>query len=664
MKYLKRLTVSVAFSVAILCLHSCNFLNVNDYFEETMKYDTIFKTKRNIERYLWATASDFPDEGSIFGNNYTPGPFASDEGFCLYGTGEFRGMAYVLGEVTPSNLYGMNGWEKMYIIIRKVNIILARMDEAADMTALDKREMLGYIYFMRAYAYYFILMKYGPAVLLGDEVLETNEDASYYNRARATYDETAEYICQQLEKSAEYLPLTQPVSYFGRPTQGAAYGLVARIRLQHASPLFNGQSAARMYFGNWTRKTDGVHYISQQYDETRWAKAAVAAKRVIDMNRYSLHLIERSSDTKPLPDNVPSDDFPNGAGNIDPFLSYANMFNGESLPVRNPEFVWATMSSSVLNYTKHAFPVVNMGGWNGLGVTQKVIDAYRMYDGRTIYNSSNEYPYRTDGFMPGSDISFSGYTLKGDGVVHNMYVDREMRFYASIGFCGRFWTANSTSDNNRKNKTITYYTGGNSGKDQTDNNVNNYPITGYVLCKYVHPDDAWAGDNAQRLDKPYPTIRYAEILLSYVEALNNLTKTHTVTDESGNTYTVSRDVNEMSKYFNQVRYRAGLPGLTAHELASPETMQQLIEQELMVEFVFENRRYFDVRRWGKYEESEREPIMGMNTDAGKDNYYVVVPVNHSKARNRVVDKRLVFMPIALSELRKASLLDQNPGWQN
>jgi hypothetical protein len=45
-------------------------------------------------------------------------------------------------------------------------------------------------------------------------------------------------------------------------------------------------------------------------------------------------------------------------------------------------------------------------------------------------------------------------------------------------------------------------------------------------------------------------------------------------------------------------------------------------------------------------------------------YYSVVPVNHSKARNRVVDKKLVLFPIELDEVRKASSLDQNPGYQN
>lgn len=657
-------------AIAVTCcaaFNSCSFLSVDDYFDETMKYDSVFISKYNLERYLWATAALFPEEGAIFGSNYTPGPTAADEGFALFDENEFHGMAYSLGYVTPSNLYSMNTWKSMYIIIRKANIILARMDEVRDMTQLDRRDMLGYVYFMRAYAYYHLAVKYGPAVLVGDEPMLNNEESQYYDRPRATFDETIDYICAELEKAANYLPHPEmiAVSDFGRPHSSAAYGLIARLRLLQASPLFNPKPdnrAAIIYFSNWTRSTDGVHYVAQTYDERRWAVAAAAARKIMDMGIYSLHTVERISDTPPLPAAVSSAPFPDGAGNIDPFRSYSDMFTGEAVSPRNPEYIWGRWSTSVGNYTRHSFPLSLFGGWNGLCVTQKVIDAYRMADGRDIRESSSEYPYLTEGTL-NRNITFSGYQLRN--TVHNMYVNREMRFYASIGFSQRFWTCNSTTENTRKNKVIGYDINGNSGKNQAGTSTTDYPVTGYVLTKYIHADDAWAGTGAQRQPKSFPIIRYAEILLSYAEALNNLTGTYTITDEaSGETRSFSRDVNEIARAFNQVRYRAGLPGLTADELASPAKIQKLIERERMVEFLYEDRRYFDVRRWGIYEASESELITGMNIESSGAGYYSVVPVNHVKARNRIVDKKLVLFPLALDEVRKAPSLDQNPGWQN
>lgn len=656
---MKNSFIYIVFTICTtISFNSCNFLDVDDFFNETFKLDSAFHNKRNLEKYLWGTASYLPDEGAIFGFTPIPGIMATDEAFSLGGA--YNGLSFVLGEVSPTNSRSMGYWGSMYQIIRKANTMLARMDEAVDMTTVDKREFLGYVHFLRGYAYYNLLMLYGPVILMGDDILETNQTVEYYDRARSTYDECVEYICQELEKAADNMPSELAVNYFGRPTRGAALGLIARLRLQHASPLYNGQQAAKAYFGNWVRSTDGAHYVTQTYNEERWAIAAMAAKRIINWGVYALHTVDKAGDTPELPANVSTADFPNGAGNIDPFHSYNDMFNGEALAARNPEFLWGRNSWNVLDYTQRSFPVTYFRGFNNLCVTQKMVDAYYMVDGRDIHNSSEKYPYEQEGYLTGADRKFSGYVLKGN--VRKIYANREMRFYANIGFSGCLWTANSTTEASYKNQVIYYNFNGNGGKAAVTDDPNSYPITGYVLRKYIHPDDAWAGTGAQRLAKPFPIIRYAEILLSYVEALNNLTTSYTLSDNEGNQYTISRNEEEIKFYFNQVRYRAGLPGMTDAEAKDPGTVQQLIERERMIEFLHENRRFYDVRRWGIYEDTEKELMMGMDTDADGDDYYTVVPLNHSKARNRLVDKKLIFMPIMETELRKSTLLDQNPGW--
>ena len=660
LRYLKHLII-VAFIALYCSMSSCNYLNVDDYFMDTLGYDSIFQNKLNLQQYLWGTAAFLYDEGAIWGSTYTPGVVGSDEAFTMWDHDEYPGTQFVLGNINPDNLMSMNVWPQMYKIIRKTNLIFQRIDECKDLTTLEEREILGYAHFMRAYAYYHILMNFGPVVLIGDETLETNEKPEYYNRERATYDESVDYICDELELAAKYIPLTVSMGQFGRPTRGAAYGLIARLRLQQASPLFNGGAAAKTHFASWKRTVDGVDYVSQQYDEKKWAVAAAAAKRVIDMGVYELYTVKRDSTTMPLPKNVPSGDFPNGAGNIDPFKSYSDMFTGEALSQKNTEFVWGRISSNVRNYTRHAFPIDNLGGWNGMAIPQKIVDAYYMVDGRDINNSSEEYPYSEIGFSSEKQ-SFSGYQLNNG--VYNMYMNREMRFYASIGFSECFWPCLSTSESGRRNQTITYFKGGNSGKDRTNSDIRNYPITGYVIKKFIHKDDAWAGNDAETLEKPFPIIRYAEILLSYVEALNNLTGGHTITDAEGNSQTFTRDVNEMAKYFNMIRYRAGLPGLTSAELSSPDQMFDLIVRERMIEFLHENRRFYDVRRWGIYEEVDKEPIVGMDTESRKDGYYERTVVNHPIARNRKVERKMIWLPISRQEIRKVPKMDQNPGWDN
>ena len=659
MKDIIKHIIACAFAV-VITMSSCNYLDVADNFEEAFKYDSIFVSKQNLERYTWNIASMFPDEGYKFDKL---GSFASDEAFSIM-ISDYTSLDYVQGNITPTNLRSFNIWSSMYIIVRKVNTLLANLDKARDLNGQDKDELMGYLYFMRAYAYYRLIMYYGPIVILGDDVLDTNESEEYYDRQRATFDESIDYICAEFEKASKLMPAIVTPSFFGRPSAGTALGLIARLRLIQASPLWNGGLAARRTYGTWKRSSDGVNYVSQTYDEKKWAQAAEVCKRIIDTNLYALHTVKKMPDTAPLPNNVPQANFPYGAGDIDPFRSYADMFTGESPFARNPEYLWAQRSSGLVNYSRHAFPYETYNGYGTVAVPQKVIDAFRMADGRQIQDSSEEYPYETDGMWNnGTNKVFSGYTLMGN--VHKMYVNREMRFYASIGFSGAHWPMLSTSNLSKRNIQFWYNLSGNAGKNTTRNLPYNVNTTGYSLKKFVHPEDSWGApgqgegyENSRRLEKAYPIIRYAEILLAYVEALNNLTTTHTINGKQ-----FSRDIEEMRLYFNMIRYRAGLPGLSDAELASPETMQQIIEQERMVELLHENARFWDVRRWGKYEITEREPILGMDMDADGLAYYNIVPVNQAVARNRVVDKKLILVPIELNEIRKSPSMDQNPGYQ-
>lgn len=652
-------TIITAF-VAIMAMSSCSYLDVAENFEESFKYDSIFVNKSNLERYVWNIASMFPDEGYKFDKL---GSFASDEAFSIM-VSDYASLDFVQGNITPTNLRSFNIWSSMYIIVRKVNTVLNNIDKAEDLTGREKSELMGYLYFMRAYAYYRLITYYGPIVILGDDVMETNETVDYYDRPRATFDESIDYVCSELERSADLMPETVTPSYFGRPSAGSALGLSARLRLIQASPLWNGGLAARRTYGTWKRSTDGVNYVSQTYDERKWAVAAAVCKRIIDMDIFALHTVKKMPDTAPLPENVSQQSFPLGAGDIDAFRSYSEMFTGESPFARNPEYLWAQRSSGLENYSRHAFPYELYNGYATVSVPQKIIDAYRMADGHTIENSSDEYPYLTDGIWNvGTDRNFSGYTLKGN--VHKMYVDRELRFYASIGFSGALWPMLSSANLSKRNIQFWYNLNGNAGKNTTRNLPYNVNTTGYSLRKFVHPEDSWGApgqgtgyENSRRLEKAYPIIRYAEILLAYVEALNNLTSTHTIND-----YQLTRDIDEMRYYFNMVRFRAGLPGLTEGELASQQTMQELIERERMVELLHENARFWDVRRWGKYEITEREPLQGMDMDADGLAYYSVVPVNQTIARNRVVDKKLILVPIELNEIRKSPSMDQNPGYQ-
>ena len=283
-----------------------------------------------------------------------------------------------------------------------------------------------------------------------------------------------------------------------------------------------------------------------------------------------------------------------------------------------------------------------------------------MVDGRDINNSSAKYPYENSPYdknciVQENKILSLNYTLQAG--TYKAYANREPRFYANIGFTNTLWTMSSCSEGGKNNIAVQYYKGGNCGKDKSTNNV--YNLTGYTSKKFVHPRDARTGTGARIISKTFPIIRYAEILLSYAEALNNLENSYEVDG-----YTYYRDFQSIKDAFNPVRYRAGLPGITDADLATIDGFNNVIQRERLIEFFHEGRRYYDIRRWGIVEDLENEPLTGCNVEQSEwEGFYASTIIQYSTIRQRVFKPKMIFLPLELNELRKVPTLDQNPGWE-
>lgn len=676
---MKKIPLFLAMGSFIGCMliSSCDFLDVDHYFEATFKEDSIFHSQVNAEGYLWNTPQDFPDPGNIWGESWTPGETASDEITVKWQTSEFWGAQFTVGKINENNIPNWYLWYGMYKIINRCNRMLANVDQVQDMTDTDRREYKAYVHFMRAYAYYHLFVNWGPCLIVGDEVLPTDKDAAYYNLERSTFDESVDYICNEFALSLKGIasPQEQSLNYFERPTKGAALAMIARLRLYQASPTFNGGSSARRCFGDWKRKSDGADYVNQTYDANRWAVAAAAAKQVIDMGYYELYTVEKDKENPyPIDKSVPTEAFPNGAGNIDPFHSYADMFNGEGMPKVNREFIWAVESSGrVRSYTRHSFPV-KYQGWGGMSIPQRVIDCFLMKDGSTIQESAVYVGDLTE--VTSETQNLGTYVLMAG--VPKMYANRSARFYACVGFPGRFWEMNSASaDKSFINKQFWYSNDDDqAGKAGAGNNPNDYCITGYVPVKYIHPDDSYSSANgATVMNKPFPIIRYAEVLLEYIEAMNNIEGSPTVKtyDISGQLVdvTITRDIKEMSRYLSMIRYRVGLPGPAYEVVADKNKFEKVIRNERQVELFNEGYRYFDTRRWGIYLDQDAQPGNWRGLDVNKDRtdvngnpgFWNIVQINEQNIRDRIAKPKMVFLPLAHSELLKVPNMDQNKGWE-
>ena len=511
---------------------------------------------------------------------------------------------------------------------------------------------------MRAYFYYKLVEAYGPVPIVPETAYDVDASAESMSLERETYENCINYICENFEKAYEYLPSSRTSTLVNLPTSGAALALMGRVRLIEASPWYNGNE----FYADWKR-SDGTNFMPQVKDESKWGTAALLAKRLIKGSeagsfKYKLHTVERKLDTKPLPENVPDENYPNGAGGIDALRSYAFMFNGETPAYNNDEFIYMCGYSSTAGDSPAwiATPT-SLGGGNGLNITYATVKAFRMEDGSDI-NNSPLYPTNYWEAIGGSSQSFSDYTLPSDAA--KMFDKMEMRFYASVGFNHCYWSGLSYigTEGNQTKQTVTYYANGTAAP--SSDHPEDYNHTGFTCKKYIHyVEDQLKG---MMKSKTFPIMRYAEVLLNYVEALNEL-GSNTYTDEE-NGITVSRDVDEMVKYFNMVRYRAGLPGITADDARDVTTMRDLIKRERRVEFFCEGRRYHDLRRWGDAIDAYNEPVTGMNIAARSTDrkaFHTETVINNTRS-HRVFSYKDYFLPIPRTTMDKNPKLVQNPGW--
>src|SRR5690606_41753007 len=130
-----------------------------------------------------------------------------------------------------------------------------------------------------------------PIPLLPDEGLDYTDSYGELAIPRSTYEACATYISEELVQSAlemEALGMVRGQDGSARPTVGAALATRAKVLLFAASPLANGNNSS--YAAQLT-DDQGNRLLSADYNEEKWAKAAAAARDVIELGVYELHWV-------------------------------------------------------------------------------------------------------------------------------------------------------------------------------------------------------------------------------------------------------------------------------------------------------------------------------------------------------------------------------------
>ena len=571
-----------------------------------------------------------------------------------------------LGNWTPNRGF-YNKYALWYRAIRSSFVFENNVDKCRELSSDLKTQYKAEARFLRGYYYWLLIRQYGPVVLLKEQ--QTN-DADFVNMARAPFDECVDYIVEMMDLAEKDLPLHwwNDQNQLGRPNKVVCKSVKSIVLTFAASPQWNGNTEYAIF-----KNPDGTSLANTSYDETKWKRAAEASREVIKISENNpeakLRLYKNNED---------------GGGAFNPYKSCVDVH----LKVWNSEVIFGTYGAyNTEAWMIHASPGPNSLG--GVGPTQRVVDAFLMENGRTIDDPASGYVESGFSTVPNphwnpknravsteagrkqiiQDIRESQAWGHWEGD-WNMYANREPRFYASILYNKRIIPQipddvekrnyySSASQKNGYARVELYY----GGVSRQSGTYTFYPRTGYLAQKNQDPmsnmrDRTWP----QQYMNVY--IRYAQILLDYVEALNEYDPANV----------------DIRKYWDMIRERAGVPSafVTNPEIAGNKELQRkFILRERQIELCFEGDRYLtsrrrwlahtpdtggatDDRKWG-----DGGRMWGMNINAGDaaannfsfTGFYKIVPFE-----TRVFEKAYYLFPIPESEINKSNNLVQNPWW--
>lgn len=678
---MKRIYYIYIYILVGLGIASCaDNLDSDKYFKDRMLLEDVFTDETRTEKWLAHAFSYLSGENmDVATKDHTLFCFADD---IYFGDRDdyktFKNGTY--------NEDFRQSWQNSYRGIRQASIFIQNVDMNMKITEQERADFKAQARFVRAYYYWLLLRKYGPVPLLPDEGLDYTDSYDGLARQRNSYDECADYIASELALAAKDLPLDRGVNHISRPTRGAALAARAKVLLYAASPINNPRPEDTERFTDLVDH-DGRNLIAQEYDEAKWAKAAAAALDVMKLGRYELHHSLAKTESSPgFPKTVAPYqdgdfsklDWPDGYKDIDPFESYRSLFNGDLSASDNKELIFTRGKNQgdrdLADMVRHQLPSI-YGGWNTHGMTQKQCDAYYMANGEDCPGKDRELniPGRSDtrerrpGFVSKKEAGTEGYEHLREGV-SKQYADREPRFYASVGFNGAVWPMlqnSSLTPAQPVDVQIFYYRGNGNGYT----NTNFWLRSGIGIMKFVSPDDTAVGKINDRITKkPEPAIRYAEILLIYAEALNELEDgaSYDIPSWDGSTsYSVKRDIDEMKKGIRPIRCRAGVPDYDLTTVYGDKNeFRKKLKRERQIELMGEGHRYFDLRRWKDAPVEEAMKVYGCNalmTDAEDQRVLFHSPVVINDLPS-TFSRKLYFWPISHEELKRNYLLTQNPGW--
>lgn len=503
-----------------------------------------------------------------------------------------------------SDMNPVSRWRNCYHAIQYANLLLEQADNVQWATTEPLRTMYndhfkGDALALRGIFHFFLLQAHAGYVngqLMGVPYHVSSEDKnSDFNQPRLTYNETIEMINADFDEALELLPER-----------------FANISSEDDVPEKYKEKGATMSeynrsFGiNHKGKVDGtiIKAIRAQMEfmsaSPAYAESGVtyaeAAKSLADVLKSTVKGIEGL-------DAIGHTWF----ANWDQIKALASNDNPA-------EILWRSGTAENNDNETNNYPP-SLYGNGRVNPTQNLVDAFPM---------ANGYPI--------TDVVNSGYDAS------KPYEGRDPRFYSAILYNGSKQGVNNTVINTTPSSTTI---------DGLEIEHNKSTRTGYYMRKLTRPD-VNLDPTGQTKGKRYtPRIRFTELFLDYAEAANEAVGPQADAGLGCSAYDVIKAIRKRALGIDSDPYLESIKG-------DKDAMRELIRNERRLEFCFENKRFWDLRRWKVSLEELNTPANGVKISG--DTYEVFV-----------VDKRnykdyMYYGPIPYGEIQKFSALEQNQGW--
>lgn len=389
------------------------------------------------------------------------------------------------------------------------------------------------------------------------------------NIAQTPKAEVLKFVLDELDAVSKVLPQ----SYAGgKPNEKGRITKGAALALKARAYLYDGQ----------------------------WQQAADAASQVMGLG-YSLFKVttadplqanDKYTDLVSFTDAADERKFRLGLSSYEALFYQKN--NGNAEVILDQQHI----KQIDVNPLNTLLPPGTIGGWSSVTPTQSLVDSYASYK-------------TGDAVAPTDPAKRAALYLAKDPALANEYKNRDPRFYASILFENAPWYA---VEDNYQFKWV--------------EGAANMSQTGYNFRKMIDPSILREQvDNYSNVI----LIRYAEVLLTYAEAKNE------VSGPDGSVYDA----------LDAIRTRSGMPVTDRAKYADQSALRTLIRNERRVELALEGQRYMDIRRW----KIAPQVMTTINN------------IKNSQAQQRIWNDKLYLMPIPQSQIDLAKgVLKQNTGY--